>query len=52
MTKEDLNKLRKYISITLPHFHPELLDIYLHDMLDFCKLNLMEEINEKAKEEL
>lgn len=49
MTKDDLDKLRKYISITLSHSHPEHLDIYLHDMLDFCKLNLMEEENRKKR---
>lgn len=43
MTKEELDKLRKYISITLSHAHPEHLDIYLHDILDFCRLNLLKE---------
>lgn len=50
MTQNDLDKLVKYVSITLSHAHSIPLDIYLNDVVNFCRLNLVKE--PISKEEL
>lgn len=53
MTQNDLDKLVKYVSITLSHAHSIPLDIYLNDVVNFCRLNFVKEpISEDELDEL
>lgn len=52
MTQKDLTTLTRYISHILDTSSNDSVGKYLHDIVDFCRINLVNELTEEELDEL